>query len=99
MLPCVCSARRAFSLFPLCFLLCAVLAAVPASPAVQADSPKHSLVAQTFEPARNNGPPLVQVRFSGTLIGTFIVDTGENAMVIGLHPVTLVQPPKSIWTL
>ena len=72
------AALRASSLF----LLCAVTAAL-ASPAARADGkPAHSLVAQTFEPARNNGTPLVQVRFSGTLIGTFIVDTGEIESVI-----------------
>ncbi len=59
-------------------LLAALAAFVPAS----ADAPKHVQVVQTFEPARDNGTPLVQVRFSNTLVGTFIVDTGEIESVI-----------------
>lgn len=58
-------------------LLCAAFSAP-----VRADSPKHVQVVQTFEPARNNGTPLVQVRFSNTLVGTFIVDTGEIESVL-----------------
>ena len=56
---------------------------LPACPRAWADSkPQHQIVVQTFEPARNNGTPLVQVRFSNTLVGTFIVDTGEIESVL-----------------
>ncbi len=56
---------------------------LPISSCARADGkPAHNIVVQTFEPARNNGMPLVQVRFSNTLIGTFAVDTGEYESVI-----------------
>ncbi len=66
-------------LFAGLILLACVFAA---SHAWAGDKPKHRMVAQTFEPARNNGTPLVQVRFSNTLVGTFLVDTGEIESVI-----------------
>lgn len=66
-----------------CFSAVLLAAAMLACPHAGADGkPAHSMVAQTFEPARNNGTPLVQVRFSNTLVGTFIVDTGEIESVI-----------------
>ena len=62
----------------------ALVAAVFALPlsSVGADSPKHVQVVQTFEPARDNGTPLVQVRFSNTVVGTFAIDTGEYESVV-----------------
>ncbi len=69
----------ALSLLVSSLLVSSLLASRPA----RADGkPAHSMVAQTFEPARNNGTPLVQVRFSNTVIGTFAIDTGEYESVI-----------------
>jgi len=63
-------------------VVCASLAAtLPLAP-LWADAPKHVQVVQTFEPARNNGTPLVQVRFSNTVVGTFAIDTGEYECVM-----------------
>ena len=62
-------------------LVFAFVSALTFSPAT-ADSPKHVQVVQSFEPARNNGTPLVQVRFSNILVGTFAIDTGEIESVI-----------------
>ena len=62
-------------------LVFACVSALTFSPAT-ADSPKHVQVVQSFEPARNNGTPLVQVRFSNTVVGTFAIDTGEYECVM-----------------
>ena len=72
---------RALTLRVACAVL--ILAALAAcSVPAPADAPKHVQVVQTFEPARDNGTPLVQVRFSNTVIGTFAIDTGEYECVM-----------------
>jgi len=70
-------------LFRAIFAGLTLLACVLVSSQAWADGkPAHRMVAQTFEAARNNGTPLVQVRFSNTVIGTFAIDTGEYESVI-----------------
>ena len=66
-----------------CLLLTfCVIAGLASSAWADSGKPQHIEIVQTFEPSRNNGTPLVQVRFSNTVIGTFAIDTGEYESVL-----------------
>lgn len=73
---------RSFTLRAACTASTLLTLFAAASLPAPADPPKHVQVVQTFEPARDNGTPLVQVRFSNTVIGTFAIDIGEYSSVM-----------------
>jgi len=66
--------------FLLTFLL--IFLASVGIPGAQAGAAPRHAVLQPFEPARGNGTPIVFVRFSDTVTGRFMVDTGATDCVM-----------------
>lgn len=59
-----------------------ILLASVGVPGAQAGAAPRHAVLQPFEPARGNGTPIVLVRFSDTVTGRFMVDTGATDCVM-----------------